>query len=243
MTTCTEERFLDDVANHEISVLRDEGVYRHVRFQGKDADGRPTSNQWFEMMTWPGMLCLNGDMGTYVFSRLQDMFEFFRMEDDARERAAGRLESLAINPSYWAEKLQADARGGGHTEFAEDQFRAAIKEGFDYWVEENCINDDVRDKAWSEVEDEILFVLDDGEEVARNAAANFSFEPGLMHGGALEFNDLWEHKFQKHSYHYEWCCYALAWGVDQYDTWKEAQKEEESYGVSNCESNLPRPKG
>ena len=30
---CTEERFLRDVANHEMTIIRDEGVNRHIRFK------------------------------------------------------------------------------------------------------------------------------------------------------------------------------------------------------------------
>ena len=43
-----------------------------------------------------GSLIASGDVGTYVFSRLADMFEFFRspMTSDGR---------LYINDSYWAE--------------------------------------------------------------------------------------------------------------------------------------------
>lgn len=33
MSECTEERFLKDVAQHEMTVLRDDGVSRHLRFQ------------------------------------------------------------------------------------------------------------------------------------------------------------------------------------------------------------------
>ena len=73
--TCTEQSFLKDVAEHQMTVLRDDGVNRHVQFR------RPgTICMGFELITWPGYLCYTGDMGTYVFRRLEDMFEFFRTD-------------------------------------------------------------------------------------------------------------------------------------------------------------------
>lgn len=49
-------------------------------------------------------LCYTGDMGTYVFQRLTDMFEFFRTDREYKKRNGGKL---AVNLSYWGEKLQA----------------------------------------------------------------------------------------------------------------------------------------
>lgn len=85
----SHESFMRDVATHEMTVFRDDGLYRHIRFR------RPnTMRTHFDLITYPGYLCYSGDMGTYVFSRLDDMFEFFRTDRD-------------INPGYWSEKLQA----------------------------------------------------------------------------------------------------------------------------------------
>jgi hypothetical protein len=72
----TEEVFLKDVEKHEMKVLLDNGLYRHLRFA---ATGQYSWNQWFEIITWPGKLAYSGDMGTYVFERIEDMFEFFRV--------------------------------------------------------------------------------------------------------------------------------------------------------------------
>src|SRR5690348_13144744 len=94
-----EQWFLKDVSTHEMIVIRDDGANRHIRFK------RPgTSCMYFDLITWPGYLCYTGDMGTYVFSRLEDMFEFFRTDRDYNKRK-GR--ELSINPKYWGEKLQA----------------------------------------------------------------------------------------------------------------------------------------
>src|ERR1035438_10338294 len=74
------ESFLADVAEHAMAVMQDNGVYRHLRFRKPGS-----SNMWFDLITWPGSLVISGDMGTWAFSRVEDMFAFFRSWD--RENA------------------------------------------------------------------------------------------------------------------------------------------------------------
>lgn len=91
------EVFLKDVSDHKMEIALDSGTYRHLKF-------KQSNNSWnmhYSLVTWPGYLCICGDMGTWTFARLPDMFDFFR---SPRE--------MAINPSYWAEKLQ-NGTGGG----------------------------------------------------------------------------------------------------------------------------------
>lgn len=60
----TESTFLREVSQHSMTVIRDDGVNRHLRFR------RPETNcMGFDLITWAGHLCYTGDMGTYVFSR------------------------------------------------------------------------------------------------------------------------------------------------------------------------------
>ena len=93
------ERFAKDVADHQMTVLMDIGVYRHLMFKKPDR-----SEHWFEIVTTPGMLVIRGDMETWVFSRIPDMFNFFRGKDGE------------INADYWQEKLLA-GRSIGHPRF------------------------------------------------------------------------------------------------------------------------------
>lgn len=102
------ERFPIDTADHVMRVLRDDGLYRHLRFQKPG-----TMINHFDIITWPGYLAIVGDMGDYVFRRLEDMFEFFRGE--------------RINPSYWQEKLQASCDDRGE-EYSPDCARAWVKQ-------------------------------------------------------------------------------------------------------------------
>ena len=74
MDKCTQERFLEDIKNHYMKVLRDDGVNRHIRF----TQGR--FRYHFDLITWSEHLCISGDCGTYVFRRTEDMFDFFQMD-------------------------------------------------------------------------------------------------------------------------------------------------------------------
>jgi len=104
-----EGNFSKDIAEHEMKVLKDEGVYRHLVFR------RPnTRTMSFEIITWPGHLVYTGDMGCYVFSRVTDMLEFFRGERS--------------NPGYWSEKVLAQDVPSGVWEFSAAKARAWVQE-------------------------------------------------------------------------------------------------------------------
>jgi hypothetical protein len=89
------ERFYRDTKDHELTILQDNGLYRHLRMMPPKSK---SSCYWYDVITWPGNLVFRGDGETYAFTRLQDMFEFFRS-------GIYKNGSVHINPSYWAEKL------------------------------------------------------------------------------------------------------------------------------------------
>lgn len=181
-----KDAFMKDVANHKMEIIRDDGVFRHIRF------GKPgTIVASFDLITWPGRLCICGDMGTYVFRRLHDMFEFFRRSD------------CRINEGYWAEKVEAVDRHGGITEFSPEVAREAVMA---YLEDGDGITDSIREA----VDDEIMNRLDDGEFQFRQAVEEFE------HDG-FRFYDFWERDLTEYTYHFLWCCHAIAWGVNRYD--------------------------
>lgn len=193
----TEPSFLKDVSKHAVAILRDDGVNRHVRFKKPDS-----STMYFDLITWPGHLCYTGDMGTFVFARITDMFDFFRAEPET-------CGDLHINTGYWSEKVLAADRDG-ITKFSEGKFRSAIE---DYLAGHNA-SQDLRD----EVESEVLAMLDDGEYAAMQAVMNFKFE-------GFQFQDFFEADCTEYTTRFVWCCYALAWGIRQYDDAKKLAKE------------------
>lgn len=192
----TEQSFLEDISKHQMHVLRDDGVYRHLRFRQPG-----TYCMAFDIVTYPDHLVYSGDMGCYVFSRLRDMFDFFRVRP--RDDEPGRLH---INLSYWAEKLEATDKPDGHYEYSADLFRQHVNEVLD----DIEADQDLRD----EVQEYVLDYADDGEVRARDALDQFE------HNGKRIFTDTWEWHLQEHTYRFIWCCYALAWGIQQYDAEK-----------------------
>lgn len=218
---CTEERFLGDVAHHELIVIRDDGVNRHLRFKQPG-----TGNMHFDLITWPGILCYTGDMGTYVFQRTTDMFEFFRQD---RKYNLSRGRQLSINLGYWTEKLIAidgNRHGGKAKEFDDEKFKRVINEYRVGWMrgakERGTLDKDGRRELWEAVEGEVIGALEDGGDQAQHAAYNFNFyrKADSRRPYGWSFTDLFEHDFTEYTHSMVWCCYALAWGIEKYDASK-----------------------
>lgn len=196
----TAESFLKDVASHQLVVLRDDGLYRHMRFN------RPgNSCMHFDLITVPGKLIYTGDMGTYVFQRLNDMFEFFRTDRSGAE--------LRINTGYWAEKLIASDCHGKHAngakEFSEEKFQQRVLE----WIDEtHRLDDDGKDELRANVRDRVFDAADGDRTGIRAMDAIHNFE----HNG-FRFEDFWEVDCTEWTTPFVWCCYALAWGIARYD--------------------------
>lgn len=186
MSEPTEESFLKDVANHSLIVYRNDGIYRHIRFK---AD---SFNMMFELITWPGYLCYTGDMGTYVFRRMDDMFAFFR---------SFRAE-LRINPDYWSEKLESIDRHSDFRKFSQQKFKEAVYRFLD--------NSECSDEMRKAVEQDVNLNADNEYE-ARTSVSDFEY------GGLNPFSDFCEADLREYTYRFRWCCYAIAWGIRVYD--------------------------
>ena len=201
---CTEERFLQDVANHSIKIIKDDGVHRHISFTNNG------SNCYrFDLITWPGSICYTGDMGTYVFSRLDDMFKFFKMSDNDFNKNPNK--QLNINPYYWGQKLQAIGTNAGYEEFDSDKF---IKEVTEYYDEYIIDHPDPDKKLWEEVIYYVLNYAYDGKERAYVAISDYSSSYGL------DFTDFFDGgggDTSRYTFRYIWCLYAIVWGIQQYD--------------------------
>lgn len=237
------ERFQGDTATHRITVLHDDGLYRHLRFRAhhlcNDGEWRPTSSMyWFDLITWPGTLTINGGCGSFVFSRVTDMFEFFRSK-------------YGINPQYWAEKLRAPEPAGA-TKYSEDVFRQHVVE----YVTEAIRYDNAPRGIGRAVRDEIFGPYakwDIGyEDGAREALRDFEYgatytvectcgadAEGLDEEAAhrwrirhisaahhatttrvngFTFADAWEWDLTDYDWQFLWCCHAIQWGIGQYDS-------------------------
>jgi hypothetical protein len=217
---CLKEQFLRDVGEHEMAVLRDAAVNRHLRFRKPG-----TICYGFDLITWPGHLLITGDCGSFLFRRLDDMFEFFRSDRKSKD-------DLHLNPQYWSEKLIATdcngRRGGAATEFSKEKFEANIKRWFDdhfeFEISEDAEPDEElvgnepvsiaarkarRDAIWAEIESAVLSHSDNEHQAAQAA---YDFE----HDG-FNFQDFYEVDNTEYTFHFIWCAYAIAWGIKRYD--------------------------
>jgi len=61
---CPVDLFLKDVASHQMHIIQNDGVNRHIRFSKPG-----TSCYHFDLITWPGHLCYTGDMGTWGIAK------------------------------------------------------------------------------------------------------------------------------------------------------------------------------
>ncbi|GAA4911368.1 hypothetical protein [Streptomonospora salina] len=101
--------FANDTRDHEMTILHEHGVYRHVRFARPD-----TSLYRFDLITWPHHLAVSGDLDGITFhASPEDMFTLFRSSNGS-----------GPNYDYWAEKA------GRHQvrEWSEDRFRQQLFE-------------------------------------------------------------------------------------------------------------------
>lgn len=91
------EHFVEATAEHTLTVIKDDGVYRHLRV------GKPGTGIWsWSIVTWPGHLAITGDVAEgYVFARVTDMLDFFR---------SGSRDGRSIDFRYWAEKVLGRSR-------------------------------------------------------------------------------------------------------------------------------------
>ncbi|MBN2643021.1 MAG: hypothetical protein JXR78_15320 [Victivallales bacterium] len=190
---CTADKFLKDVEKHklETKIVLDNGLCRFLKFRKPE-----TNNLYFNITTWPGYLCISGDMGTYVFARLPDMFDFFRSAE------------LKINPCYWHEKLQAEDRHMKSTEYDPERFEREIKEIFFAWVREGNKDKKTRRKIWEEIQYLVLSHRDTEFE-AYHAVNEFECL------GFTFLDSSWG--WRDYTYQFIWCLYAIVWGIQQYD--------------------------
>lgn len=218
---CSQDRFRQDTATHELTVVQDDGVHRHLRFR------RPgTYCYGFDIVTWPGHLAISGDMGAAVFTRLPDMFEFFRGAPECTPTG-----QLYINTGYWAEKCVAN--DGPQKEFVPEQFRACVRELFDTFRKDESPAVWLADEVWNRIEDDVLCAHTTEEAVGN--MVNFESPNELK----FSFVDAWEYsrQLEDYTFHFVWRLYAIAYAVGAYDALKEAKASGEVLEQQTGEAN------
>jgi hypothetical protein len=193
-----------------------------------------SSCYYYNITTWNGFLCISGDMGCFVFSRLNDMFQFFRMDDN--DFMMDKTKQLNINKGYWAEKLEAVDKNGGFEEFSFDAFRKNV----DYYVEQHTddgtwdeqqilvLKDDIYNSISEGDSPEILYqTLNEYEYFDDEIPKEYTYKYGYEEvKPRFKIVDWWEYmgSCNEYTYHYIWCCYAIVYAIKEYDKLKESNE-------------------
>lgn len=201
-------RFANEVAEHEMTIAHDDGLYRHLKFRhtGKNYSGY----YWFDLVTVPGALFFQGDGDGFSFRRLDDMFEFFRSS-----AYLGRP-----NVQYWAEKLAGPTSRQVMTYSPEmcrkwllDEVRAETEggrlPGLAAAVQERIL--DAEELTW------------DDETAARRLLDDFThyeneddrYDPDRQPD--FRFVDTWDVSFRDYDWWFLWALEAILWGIGKYD--------------------------
>jgi hypothetical protein len=191
------KQFEGDIADHGMTIIRDDGPYRHLRFS------RPDSYiMGFDIITWPGFLAYVGDMGSYVFSRTEDMLTFFRRTDD-----------YPIDFRYWAEKLQGP-RGGRElaVEYSADAMRAEVERWLKDYVEGHELGGTEALELREAVQEQVL-----EREMAEHSETFAHFYVREFDHKGISMEGLEDPDFTQYELRFLWCCYALRWAIELYD--------------------------
>lgn len=192
------ERFARETAKHEMTVLLDQGLYRHLRFANPES-----SLYWYEITTTPGQLIFSGDGESFVFRLAPDMFEMFR-----RTAEVG-----GINATYWAEKCKTGNAKSYSRERFEEYVWKQVAKGEQYYP---GLRDDVRE----EIFDSPVYDVDH-EPAALMTALGYEYwlEPGKSTTGLGPFGFKYVHEWELKDF--DWwflfACYAISDAITKYD--------------------------
>lgn len=191
--------FAASTRNHEMTILHDDGVYRHIRCAA------PGTGIWsWNLVTWPGHLAIGGDLESFTFSREHDMFDFFRLHGEG------------INPRYWAEKITNHDARKATRKFDERKATRAVVEEF--LAQRHHIDGPAAD-AWLDLRLHVIDEIHSFDESLFHDAVN-----GWGCDG-FEFTDTYEWDVQDWNCHYLYACHAIAWGVAKYREAKAEQRQ------------------
>jgi hypothetical protein len=187
------ERFINDTAEHRMRIVHDDGLYRHLRC---NAPG--TWCYGYNVVTWPGYLSVNGDCGDFTFSRVTDMFTFFRGDH--------------INPDYWASKLPNRDAADGTRRYSRDLFVPRVME----WYTNHCEWEPDEDGSLKQALDDQVFNYGppDSRHEAIERLSEFEHHSG---GTCLRIDEPWDFDFREWDWQFLWCCWGIVQAIAQYD--------------------------
>lgn len=193
-----KEIFARQTENHVMEIRLNNNIYRHLYFKNPNLFAH-----WFEIVTFPGVLVYNGYHGCYCFSRINDMFEFFRNQNP--------------NPCYWQEKIL-DRREGGLI-YSGKEVQKHLHEVWQDFCEEHkgIWTKEEKQDYTREFEEEILDKCYCPEEF--KALGCTELDSGF-------FFDPCELDPRIYSEQYLWACCAIPWAIAQFDKAQGAEKND-----------------
>lgn len=185
---------LREVDEHKMTILHEEGMYRHLRF------AKPGTRIYsWDLITWPGYLTIQGDIGSgSVFHREEDMLRFFD-----HGQAHGW-----INPGYWAEKTPDGGRLS--REFSSQRFVRWVDTRLDQSMDTSGPNG---------LRPETEGVLEAAEDACSTEQA---IEVLNYHDIAWDFED--PESWNDYNYHFILGLHAILWGAKKYHAHQEANR-------------------
>lgn len=188
------KQLLGYVEKHELKILHEDGLYRHLRFQTPG-----TSIGYFDIITWPGSLAISGDIGEgFIFKREEDMIPWF-----GPNKTPGH-----INPGYWSEKLTRGTREVREV-FSDEKFKAYLDEQIEAFAKHSGYElDAVRDDVIAEYESDYTGTTERA----------YEFMQGLTYEGSAiaedPSNDI--ESWLEYDHHFLLACHAILWGIKKY---------------------------
>jgi hypothetical protein len=185
-----------------MEIVLDDGLHRHLRFRHQEwrpplAQPQESGWYWFDLITVPGALIFQGDGQSFVFSRIADMFEFFR----------GKL--TLMDPHYWGEKLTSCTREDAKT-YDEARFKQLVTEHVAEAIEWG--------DAPAGLDEAVQAQLLNNPETYYEAGAREALEQ-FEHDG-FTFSNAWEWDLRSFDWWFLWACHAIVWGIELYDAHK-----------------------
>lgn len=165
--------FCKNTENQRLRILRDDGLYRHLRMQSDNEKGQPTVIWYWDIITWPGSLAIRGDVADgYIFTRDPDMLEFFSLHPDRY-----RDDAPMIDMHYWAQKL-AYAHRSTATVYDREVFLASVRDALSNdSTDPEDLMDTARQHILTSLDEQAFARLPDEEDPGYEAALNALLNP------------------------------------------------------------------
>lgn len=193
------EMFHKDTTAHRLTVLLDDGPYRHLRW-AKPGTGECA----IEVTSIPGSLIVTGDMGSWTFHRhgSTDLLTEGFFTGNARF-------------DRWASKLEAADTRVGLRDFSEETLRATVEEAIEEWSEGDA---ELRETLHQET---YLIRSAESTEEALSSMVDFGFS-------GYSFDEVRESDVTEYTFQFRWICLALGQVTAEYRAHLESLEEREA---------------